>query len=196
MFTGIISDIGEVVSTEPNAGGKRIVMRVPWKDLPAGASVACNGVCMTAAEVKDGTMMVQASSETLTCTTLGEWRSGFRVNLERPMKIGDELGGHLVYGHVDATVKVVERWDQNEETRLFFETTPMYSRFISSKGSVSIDGVSLTVNKVQGPYFWITVIPYTRDHTTLHQLDVGGRANMEVDRLARMLARLMTDRTL
>lgn len=146
--------------------------------------------------VKDGTMMVQASSETLTCTTLGEWRSGFRVNLERPMKIGDELGGHLVYGHVDATVKVVERWDQNEETRLFFETTPMYSRFISSKGSVSIDGVSLTVNKVQGPYFWITVIPYTRDHTTLHQLDVGGRANMEVDRLARMLARLMTDRTL
>ena len=191
MFTGIITDIGEVQSVTKD-GDRRLEIKTSY-DLPGvaiGASIACSGVCLTVIEKGDDWFAVQASTETLDCTTAGHWGPGTKLNLERALSMGDELGGHIVSGHVDglATVSGLEPVD--ESLKLTFSAPAQLSRFIAAKGSVTIDGVSLTVNSVDGYAFSVNIIPHTQTETTLGKLGVGAFVNLEIDMLARYVARL------
>lgn len=192
MFTGIITDIGRVRSI--TAGGDtRIAIDTAYdtRDLAMGASVACSGVCLTVIDKGPGWFAVQASAETLACTTLGDWRAGTRINLERAVRVGDELGGHIVSGHVDGVARLLARRAEGESVRLVFEAPAAYERAIAAKGSVALDGVSLTVNDVDGRQFGVNIIPHTQTCTTFGGLAVGDRANLEIDLLARYVARLV-----
>jgi len=198
MFTGIVTDIGDVLSVKTrvdNLHRLKIACRYPRPGIADGASIACSGVCLTVVGVgeEDGRtwFAADAAAETLRLTTAGTWRHGTRLNLERSLKIGDELGGHLVSGHVDGLTEVVAREDLPEMARLAFRAPPGLSRFIAQKGSVALDGVSLTVNEVAGDTFAVLVIPHTLQVTTLAALGVGDRVNLEVDQMARYAARLM-----
>jgi riboflavin synthase len=198
MFTGIITDVGSVRSVAPAAGAKdtRLVLETAYDTatIAIGASICCSGCCLTAIETGPEWFAVEASAETLSCTTLGTWRPTTRVNLERALKAGDELGGHLVSGHVDGMGEVVEARDDGGSLRLVFKLPRELGRYVAGKGSVAIDGVSLTVNEVadQGgsTHFGVNLIPHTRAVTTLGALVVGGRVNVEVDLMARYVARL------
>lgn len=196
MFTGIITDVGRVRELVAE-GDTRITIETSYdtRDLAIGASVACSGACLTVIakgqEGGRGWFQVQASAETLACTTLGGWRPGTAVNLERALKLGDELGGHIVSGHVDGVASLVARRPEGQSLRLVFEVPAAYERAIAAKGSVALDGVSLTVNEVDGRRFGVNIIPHTQTETTLGGLKVGDRVNLEIDILARYVGRLV-----
>jgi len=192
MFTGIITDVGRVRSVEKQ-GDTRFTIETAFDmdAVPIGASIANNGVCLTVVEKGPGWFAVQASAETLSKTTLGRWAEGTRVNLERSLKLGDELGGHLVYGHVDGVATLVDVRPDGESLRLTFEAPAGLEKYVASKGSVALDGVSLTINEVDGARFGINIIPHTQTATTFGDLKPGDRVNLEVDMLARYVARLV-----
>ncbi|WP_353859430.1 riboflavin synthase [Azospirillum formosense] len=191
MFTGIITDVGRVRAVE-RQGDTRFTVETAFamETVPIGASIANNGVCLTVVEKGPGWFAVQASAETLSKTTLGGWAEGTRVNLERALKVGDELGGHIVSGHVDGVATVVEVRADGESKRFTFEAPATLAKYIASKGSVALDGVSLTVNEVDGARFGVNIIPHTQDATTFGALKAGDRVNLEIDMLARYVARL------
>lgn len=192
MFTGIITDLGRVRAVGKDAMTRLdIETRYPTDAIAIGASIACSGICLSVVERGPGWFAVEASEETLSKTTLGDWRVGTAVNLERPLRLGDELGGHLVLGHVDGVGKLVERRPDGGSVRLGFEAPAELARFVAPKGSVAIDGVSLTVNEVAGARFGVNIIPITLRETNMGALAVGDRVNLEIDLLARYVARLM-----
>jgi riboflavin synthase len=201
MFTGIVTDIGEVVAVSPRGEGLRrlkIACRYERASIVEGASIACSGVCMTvvdAGEEKGSTWFaVDAAAETLRVSAVGRWREGTKINLERPLKVGDELGGHIVAGHGDGLAAVIARDDATEMARFVLRAPHELARFIAPKGSVTLDGVSLTVNDVNGDTFSVLIIPHTLKVTTLGALAVGDEVNLEVDLMARYAARLMEPR--
>ena len=201
MFTGIVTDVGEVLSVEERAEGLRrltIACAYDHASIAIGASIACSGVCMTAVETgmsgNRDTFSVDAAAETLRLTTVGGWRTGTRVNLERSLKMGDELGGHLVSGHVDGRAVVAAREDLTEMARLTLKVPKLLARFIAQKGSIALDGVSLTVNDVTDDTFSVLIIPHTLGVTTFGALKAGDALNIEVDVMARYAARLMETR--
>jgi len=199
MFTGIVTDIGEVVSVEAGgqgsgaSGDRRFVIRTrhDLAPIPIGASIACSGCCLTVVEKSRDTFAVEVSAESLAKTHLGDWKAGSRLNLELSLKLGDELGGHLVYGHVDGVGRIVSMTPEGGSVRFVFEAPPELSRFVAAKGSVAIDGISLTVNEVDGNRFGVNVISHTQAVTTLGQARTGQAVNLEVDMLARYVARLL-----
>jgi len=195
MFTGIITALGTVREITPLGEGRdmRLVIAAPWPDtgqIPIGASIACSGCCLTAVEVGPDFFAADASAETLARTTMGGWRVGTRVNLERSLRLGDELGGHLVSGHVDGVGEAVSSEPENASTRWRFRVPGALARFIAEKGSVAVDGVSLTVNAVEGDTFDVNVIPHTAAVTRFGALRPGEAVNIEIDTLARYVARL------
>ena len=201
MFTGIVTDIGEVVSVKARADDLhrlKIACRYARASIVDGASIACSGVCLTVvgAGEEDGRtwFAADAAAETLRVTTAGSWRHGSRINLERALKVGDELGGHVVSGHVDGFAELVAREDLTDMARLAFRAPAPLARFVAPKGSVALDGVSLTVNEVAGDTFAVLIIPHTLQVTTLGSLGVGEPVNLEVDQMARYAARLLEAR--
>jgi riboflavin synthase len=192
MFTGIITDVGRVRAVRP--GGDTaftIATAFDTEDIAIGASIACAGVCLTVTERGQGWFAVQASAETLSRTTLGEWREGSSINLERALKLGDELGGHILSGHVDAVAEIVSRRPEGDSVRFVFAVPPPFDKAIAPKGSVALDGVSLTVNEVEGSRFGVNIIPHTQANTTFGAAQAGDRVNLEIDVLARYVARLL-----
>ena len=194
MFTGIVSDVGTVVKR--NGGRFAIACGYKHKSLQEGASLACDGCCLTLIDVqkakKGAIVAVEASNETLAHTTLFAWKEGRHINLERPLTLGDELGGHIVTGHVDAATMILERTPDGDSMRFVFESPPGLARFIAPKGSIALDGISLTVNEVEGTSFGVNIIPYTLALTTWQDRMPGDLVNLEVDLLARYVARLRT----
>ena len=192
MFTGIITDVGRVRQLRR---GELLELTIATAfdtaAIAIGASIACSGACLTVVTVAPGVFTVQASAETLTCTTLGDWEEGTPVNLEKSLRLGDELGGHLVLGHVDGTARIVERRPEAESVRFVFEAPEELAPFIAPKGSVALDGVSLTVNEVARNRFGVNIIPHTLACTNLGSLQAGQRMNLEVDLMARYVARLL-----
>jgi len=197
MFTGLVSDVGTIVSITPKGDLHRIRIACSYdpKSIALGASIACSGPCLTAVEMGSdngqGFFEVDAAAETLARTTVGEWKVGTHINLERAMKIGDELGGHIVTGHVDGLAKIVERRDFDGMAHFDIEAAPDLARFIAEKGSVCLDGTSLTVNSVTGNRFTILLIPHTLAVTTWGERKTGDHLNLEVDLMARYAARLI-----
>ena len=195
MFTGIVTDIGEIVSVDPGGkeGDRRFVIATNHDMTPIaiGASIACSGCCLTVIEKQAGRFAVEVSAESLDKTHLGDWTVGSRLNLELSLKLGDELGGHLVYGHVDGVGRIVSMTPEGSSVRFVFEAPTEVARFVAAKGSIAIDGISLTVNEVDGNRFGVNVISHTQAVTTLGQARVGQRVNLEVDMLARYVARLL-----
>ncbi len=193
MFTGIITDLGAVreVTRQGSGADARLVFDTGYDtaSLAPGASIACSGACLTVVDKGDGWFAADVSAETLARTTLGEWRAGTRVNFERPLRPEDEFGGHIVTGHVDATAAIATVAPEGGSLRLVIAAPDDLSRLIAAKGSVALDGVSLTVNETDGARFGINVIPHTREHTTLGESRPGDRLNLEVDLLARYVAR-------
>src|ERR1700759_2491486 len=198
MFTGIVTDVGEIVALRPVAQGQlhrlRIGCRYDQATIANGASIACNGVCLTVvASGTDGGKTwfdVDAAAETLRMTTAKHWAVGTKLNLERALKIGDELGGHIVAGHADGIATIVSRDDLPDMARFTLKTTRALARFVAPKGSITLDGVSLTVNTVEDVAFSVLIIPHTLDVTTLSDWRVGSEVNIEVDLMARYAARL------
>ena len=195
MFTGIVTDIGEITSVVPGdtAGDRRFVVRTRHDMAPIaiGASIACSGCCLTVLEKGGDWFAVEVSGESLAKTHLGDWKLGSRVNLELSLKLGDELGGHLVYGHVDGVGTIASMTPEGGSVRFMFEVPSELGRFIAAKGSVAVDGISLTVNEVDAKRFGVNVISHTQAVTTLGQAKVGQRVNLEVDMLARYVQRLL-----
>lgn len=191
MFTGIITHIGTVKSAVRSDQGMRLEMAVdfPLDDVELGASISHAGCCLTVIAKGEGTYDLDVSNETLALTNLGDWRIGTRVNLERALKIGDELGGHIVSGHIDGVAKLIRVVRDGESYRLTFEAPPPLHRFIAPKGSVALDGISLTVNEVEGHSFGVNIIPHTWEVTSLGGLRPGSKVNLEIDILARYMAR-------
>ncbi len=200
MFTGIVTDIGEVLSVEPRGDLKRLRIACAYDadTIALGASIAHSGVCLTivAATRERGRTVVDvdAAAETLAKTTVGSWTPGTRVNLERALKVGDELGGHIVTGHVDGVAHIVSRDDFDGMARVWIATPPRLSRFVAQKGSVALDGVSLTVNEVEDDRFSVLLIPHTLAVTTFGARGAGDALNLEVDLMARYAARLSETR--
>jgi riboflavin synthase len=198
MFTGIVTDIGEITKLTPTAQGQlhrlRIACSYDRATIADGASIACNGVCLTVvASGLEGDKTwfdVDTAAETLSMTTARHWAVGTRLNLERALKIGDELGGHIVAGHADGVAKILKRDDLPDMARFELSTTRELARFIAPKGSVTLDGVSLTVNTVQDVTFSVLIIPHTLNVTTLSGWRAGSEVNIEVDLMARYAARL------
>jgi riboflavin synthase len=192
MFTGIITDLGRVRTVGQGAMTRlEIETKYLAESIAIGASIACNGACLSVVEHGPGWFAVEASAETLSKTTVGKWRAGTPVNLERPLKLGDELGGHLVLGHVDGVGRIVERRQDGGSIRLTVEAPAELARFIAAKGSIAIDGVSMTVNEVSRPQFGVNVIPITQRETNLGFLAMDMPVNLEIDMMARYVARLM-----
>ena len=191
MFTGIITDIGHVKSLEKR-GDTRIVISTNYDmtTVEIGASIACSGPCLTVVEKGSGWFATEASAETLSRTTVGSWVEGTRVNLERALSLGDELGGHIVSGHVDGLARIVSMEPEGDSVRFLFEVPNEVKAFIAEKGSVCLDGVSLTVNAVQGAEFGVNIISHTQSETTFSDKKVDDFVNLEVDMLSRYVARL------
>jgi riboflavin synthase len=198
VFTGIITDIGKVRAVMAESGGHdrrfEIATKFDMASVAIGASIACSGPCLTVVEKGPDWFAVEASAETLARTTLSGWGAGTPVNLERSLAAGDEIGGHLVSGHVDAVVRVLARKEEGGSIRFEIELPPAQAPFVAAKGSVSLEGVSLTVNDVQRERFGINIIRHTAEQTTLGAMVAGGRLNMEVDMLARYVERQLTAR--
>jgi len=192
MFTGIISSIGTILSSGQE-GDLTVTISCPWEDLRIGESIACNGACLTVTHWQPGSFTVQLSAET-TSRTAPRWNEGGLVNLERAVKLGDALDGHLVTGHIDGLAKLTQMTSQGGSHQLQLEAPPALSRFIAEKGSVTLDGVSLTVNKVDGQRFWVNIIPHTWQVTTLGKRQLGDVLNLEIDLIARYVERLLSSR--
>jgi len=193
MFTGIVTDMGEIKELRQMGDlWVKIATSYDVSGIDIGASISCDGVCLTVVELgaDPGWFSVQASAETLSKTNLDAWVEGTRVNLERALKVGDEIGGHIVSGHVDGVATLTGMTDDGDSTRLTFEAPDELARFIAPKGSVTLNGTSLTVNEVNGARFGINIIPHTKDVTTWGHAKVGDRINLEIDTLARYVARL------
>ena len=196
MFTGIITALGTLREVQPIGEGydMRLVLGVAPEFLAGaalGCSIACSGICLTAVELNGDSFAVDASAETLARTSMGSWRTGGRVNLERSLRLGDELGGHLVSGHVDGVGRVLSATPENASVRWRFAVPREIARYIAVKGSVAVDGVSLTVNEVDAESFGVNIIPHTAAMTSLGTLQPGDAVNIEIDTLARYVARLM-----
>jgi riboflavin synthase len=198
MFTGIISDLGEITEVHEKAEGLRRLTVACGYDpdtIDIGASIACSGICLTVVERgRTGnrtSFAADAAAETLRVTTAGSWRHGTKLNLERSLRLGDELGGHMVSGHVDGIAELISRDDFLDSAELTLRVPPELARFIAQKGSVALDGISLTVNKVEGDTFSVLIIPHTLKVTTLGAARPGTRLNIEVDQMARYAARLL-----
>ncbi len=195
MFTGIVTDIGTVTEIEKR-GDTRARIRSAYRasGIDLGASIACDGVCLTViargAEGEGAWFDVEYSAETVSKTNLGDWAVGRRINLERALKVGDELGGHIVSGHVDGVARVVGVQAEGDSTRVTFEAPQALAKFIAPKGSVALNGTSLTVNEVEGTRFGVNFIPHTQKATTWGGVAVGDAVNLEIDTLARYVARL------
>ena len=201
MFTGIVTDIGEITALEDHGTARRIAIACayPLDSIPIGASIANAGICLTVTTLsargnRDTVFTVDASSETIDRTTLGAWKVGDRVNLERALRIGDELGGHIVSGHVDGVAEIVSREDKDGTARFVFRAPKSLARFIAEKGSVALDGTSLTVNHVDGCDFSAMMIPHTLSVTTWGKARPGDKVNLEIDTMARYAARLADTR--
>jgi riboflavin synthase len=195
MFTGIVQDVGRLVSREARGGDARLLIafdRLDPSGINVGDSICVQGCCLTAVELHDHAFAADASRETLSLTTLGDLTPGSRVNLEPSLKAGDPLGGHLLSGHVDGVAEIAAISGDARSTRIEISVPPPLSRYIARKGSVAIDGVSLTVNEVQGARFGINLIPHTQAVTTLGSIRVGARVNLEVDQIARYVERLLS----
>lgn len=195
MFTGIITDIGTVAELEQRGDLRaRITTRYDPSTIDLGASIACEGVCLTVIEVGTTTTAnwfdVEISAETVSKTNLGTWAVNRPINLERALKVGDELGGHIVSGHVDGLAEVIEIHDEGDSTRVTLRAPVELAKFIASKGSVALNGTSLTVNGVNNTDFDINFIPHTKQHTTWGNVSLGDQINLEIDTLARYVARL------
>ena len=194
MFTGIITDLGRVREIRQTADGddRRILIETAYETagIALGASIACAGPCLTVVETGPDWFAVDVSGETMARTTIGAWQAGSRVNLERALRIGDELGGHLVTGHIDGVGQLEARCGDGESVRMGFAAPRELMKFIAGKGSISIDGVSLTVNEVGPSSFGVYIIPHTLKATTLGELTPGTAVNLEIDLLARYVARL------
>jgi riboflavin synthase len=196
MFTGIITDVGVVTSTE-ELGDTRFVLGTNYdvSGVEIGASIACSGVCLTVVDKgkdpeRGNWFAVDASAETLSCSNLGDWQGGTRINLETSLRVGDELGGHIVSGHVDGLAEIVGMQPEGDSMRFEFSTPTGLARYIASKGSVALNGVSLTVNEVGDNGFGVNIIPHTQKMTTFGTAAVGDKINLEIDVLARYVARL------
>ena len=198
MFTGIVTALGTVREVQPIGGGhdlRLVIGTAPAflsEPAPAalGASIACSGVCLTVVHLAADAFSVDCSAETVSKTTLGTWKQGARINLERALRMGDELGGHLVAGHVDGMGEVVSATPENASVRWRFRVLATIAPFVAPKGSVAIDGVSLTVNEVDAEVFGVNIIPHTASVTTFGTLQPGDKVNIEVDMMARYVARL------
>jgi len=197
MFTGIITDLGQVRAIKPNGDSRcEFSTRFDTAAIPLGASICCSGVCLTVVDkgqggAKENWFAADVSGETLALTTLGDWAEGSMVNFERALKMGDELGGHMVSGHVDGVATLTGIAPEGQSQRMAFEAPETLSPMIAQKGSVTLDGVSLTVNQVEGHAFGVNVIPHTLEQTSLGGLKTGARVNLEIDMLARYVARLV-----
>lgn len=197
MFTGLIAGVGRLTARETRGGDARITIEagtLPFDDVQLGESIAVNGCCLTVVEFDETTFAVDASNETLALTTLGRLAIGAPLNLERAMLPTDRLGGHLVSGHVDGLAIASQRWDDARAVRWRFAAPMALLRYIAHKGSVCVDGVSLTVNEVDDAGFEVALIPHTVAHTAFHALQVGDAVNIEVDLLARYVERLLATR--
>jgi riboflavin synthase len=200
MFTGLVSDVGEVLSAEDDGRLKRLSLycRYEASSIEVGASLAHAGVCLTIVGVgaasERTTIAVELAAETLALTTAKSWRPGSRLNLERPLRLGDELGGHMVSGHVDGVAEILSREDFDGMAEFTFRAPAALAKFIAQKGSIALDGTSLTVNSVEGDVFSVLLIPHTLAVTTWGERRVGDFVNVEVDQMARYAARLLEAR--
>jgi riboflavin synthase len=192
MFTGIVTDVGKVTHVVERNDVRRITIATAYDTatIAIGASINCAGVCLTVVGIGEGIFDVEAAPETLTVTNARDWEVGMRINLERALRMGDELGGHLVSGHVDGLALILDREDLGETTRFTFEAPADLARFIAAKGSVSLDGTSLTVNGVKGRVFDCLLIPHTLKVTTWGERKAGDRVHLEIDTIVRYVARL------
>ncbi|MEM9011655.1 MAG: riboflavin synthase [Pseudomonadota bacterium] len=195
MFTGIVTDIGEILAVHGEGDRRlRLACGFPADGIALGASIACDGVCLTMVgrgqEGGRNWFEVDASAETLALTTLGDWQTGTQVNLERSLRVGDELGGHIVSGHIDGLAEIIAMRDEGDSTRFSFEVPEALARYIAPKGSVALNGTSLTVNEVEGRSFGVNMIPHTKAITTWGTAKTGDKVNLEIDVLARYVARL------
>jgi riboflavin synthase len=196
MFTGIVLDVGSVQRLEPRGEDLRVTIRSARLDLSGwhlGDSVAVAGVCLTVVELHERSFSADVSRETLAHTTIGQWRTGTHVNLEPALRAGDALGGHLMAGHVDGIAEVLARVADARSRRLQLRAPAPLARYVARKGSVALDGVSLTVNRVEAAQFDVNLVPYTLAVTTLEELEVGDRVNLEVDLIARYVERLFSE---
>ena len=193
MFTGIITDVGKIISIDESRGDKRFTIQTSFDmdAVPMGASIACSGCCLTVVEKTNDSFVVDVSAESLSKTNLGKWEEGSKVNLEQSLKLGDEMGGHIVSGHVDGLAEVLSITPEGDSHRLKFSVPEEFSKFIAPKGSVALDGISLTVNEVVGNTFGVNIIPHTWDVTTMGDLKVGDHLNFEIDTIARYVARMI-----
>lgn len=197
MFTGIVTDMGTVRAVTKTSSGSgegrrfEITTHFDVNDIAIGGSIAHAGACMTVVDKGDTWYAIEVSGESLSKTTLGSWEVGSRMNLERAMRLGDELGGHMVSGHVDGVGEVTVRVSDGDSVRFSFQAPDTLAKYLAPKGSITIDGVSLTVNEVDGATFGINVIPHTQEVTTIGALGVGDKVNLEIDMLARYVARLL-----
>lgn len=193
MFTGIITTMGTITRVDTERGDRRFVIQTPWnmEDVKIGASIACSGCCLTAVEKAGQSFTVDVSSESLSKTNLGSWTEGSRINLESSLKAGDELGGHIVSGHVDAIAHIESIEREGDSHRLRIKVPAAFKHYLAPKGSVALDGVSLTVNEVDDDVFGVNIIPHTWAVTSLGQCRVGDALNLEIDVLARYVARML-----
>ncbi|MDX1710325.1 MAG: riboflavin synthase [Rhodovibrionaceae bacterium] len=193
MFTGLVSDLGRVRKVVEGDGDRRFVLETGYDldEVAEGASIACSGCCLTVVAKGADWFAVDVSAETLSRTTLGGWREGTAVNLERSLRLGEDLGGHLVSGHVDGVARILDRRRDGGSLRFAIESPPELCKFIASKGSIAIDGVSLTVNEVDGASFGVNIIPHTAEVTTFGERQAGDPVNLEIDMLARYVQRLL-----
>jgi len=190
MFTGIVTDVGRLSRIDGTDQCRLFIeTKYDTKDIVIGASIACSGTCLTVIETGDDWFSVLASAATMACTTLGDWRVGSLLNLERSLTLGDELAGHLVTGHVDGVLRAIDIFPDADSLRMRFDLPDWLECYVASKYSIAIDGVSLTVNEVKDEYFEINVIPHTQDVTTLGDLRSGTRVNVEIDMFARYVER-------
>ena len=194
MFTGIISAIGEIASLEPRGGYVRLTINtgnLALGDVHLGDSIACNGACLTAVQLTGHGFVADVSVETLSLTTVGNWKTGSRINLEKAMQASDRFGGHIVSGHVDGIGEVVSLHEDARSWRFRIRAPRGLAKYIAHKGSITVDGTSLTINKVGGAEFELNIVPHTMTHTVMSDYRVGTKVNLEVDLVARYLERLL-----
>lgn len=196
MFTGLVRDVGEITGFERQGDNIRITIssNLPQNTYQLGSSILCSGICLTVVEFGDGRFVMEVSPETVEKTNIASWDVGTKINLEPSLCMGDELGGHLVFGHVDALATITELNEDGDSWRFTFEVPENLKSYFASKGSVSLDGISLTVNEVNDNRFGVCIIPHTWTHTTLSERKVGDKVNLEVDMLARYVARMLEGR--